>query len=443
MLAEPKQHGGFTLVETLIAIGIFSILSLAIYLSIILAINILRDDQNRLDALAIAQSQLEEIKNVSYDDVGTVSGVPAGTFMQNTTVVQNDTLFTVDIDIRYIDDTFDDIAPTDLVNTDYKKVSVIVSWENQFLNEPVELVTTIVPPGLENDEGGGTLWVEVFDTASDPVVNAQVHITNTQTLPTIDVTGYTDQDGKFLLPGAPADTQSYHIEVTKNGYSSAQTYPEDPENNPNPDPEDLTVIAGEITTKSFILDLVSSIDLVVQDNETGTPLADIPVRVFGDKRIGTNLEGEDIPKFDQTLQTDGDGQLTLSNIEYDSYTIKIDDPLLDFAGSTPHIPLVLAPNTAQSMTLVSSPDQPFTFLLTVEDINELPIVGAEVTLSNGIDPDVVINTNDSGQIFVNTLTSGTYTVSVTATGQTPYTGEVDIVGDEQQTIQLFPFSIAP
>ncbi|HLD21696.1 MAG TPA: type II secretion system protein, partial [Patescibacteria group bacterium] len=73
-----KHPTGITLIETLISLAIFIMVSSAFYLLIQLGLRTLTDDQIRLDAIAIAQSQIESLRNVPYDDVGTIEGIPHG-----------------------------------------------------------------------------------------------------------------------------------------------------------------------------------------------------------------------------------------------------------------------------------------------------------------------------------------------------------------------------
>lgn len=433
----PRRNRGFTLVEVIIAIGIFAVVSLALYIVIALALNVLRDDQSRLDALAIAQQRIEEIRNVSYDDVGTTTGVPTGAFPAEENLIRNNVTFTILTDIRYVDDVFDGQAPADTVNTDYKQVRVEVTWKGQFLDSPVTLITTIVPQGLEGNVGGGTLWIEVYDSTGEAVPDAQVVVTNDDVLPPISINSFTDENGRYILPGAPIATESYKVTVTKNGFSSTQTYSVDPENNPNPDPEDLTVLESEITTKIMVIDALSSITLNVTDISGGAAVTDLPIRIYGEKRIGTNGDGDNIPKYDVEEITSATGAITLSGLEYDTYHFQIQDPSFDFAGSEPHVPLVLAPGTDATVNIHVAPNAEQTLLITVEDSVEVAIAGATVHIvKDDLSIDLSQSTNTSGQTFFTPLTPGQYDISIAAGGYTSYSGTLLVVEDDAQTIPL-------
>lgn len=433
-------HNGMTLIEVVIAIGIFAMVTIALYLVINLSVQVLRDDQSRLDALSIAQSEIESIKNVPYDDIGTTTGIPNGVFAATKTVEQNNTSYTVETDIRYYDDPFDGVAPTDTVNTDYKKVRVEVTWDGQFLDKPVVLLTNIVPNGIETTSGGGTLWVEVYNAATSPIANATVKVENTTVNPAISLTSLTDSQGRFLLPGAPASVQSYQITISKNGYSSEYTYTVDTDTNPNPDPGHQTVLEAEVTTKTFYIDKVSQLHIQIKDVTTGTPQANIPVHIYGNKRIGTDLSGQPIPKYSATLLSDSSGNITLTNMEYDTYTIELQDPTLDFAGSTPsHLPYVLAPDTIGTITLETAPQASQTLLLSVIDPTQQPVENASVHIVNTLSTiDLTQTTNASGQTFFSPLSAGNFSIEITTPGFTTYTGTIEILADQQQEIALTP-----
>lgn len=430
---------GMTIIEVVITIAIFSLVTVSLYMLITLGTQFARDNQARLDAIAISQSQIESIKNVPYDTIGTVGGVPQGNFEQNETLIRNNVTFTRTTDIRYIDDEFDGLAPTDTINTDYKKIRVSTSWEGQVVGTPVTLITTIAPPGIETSEGGGTLWIEAYNASGEPVVNATVAITNTQVSPSLSITSATDSLGRYILPGAEASAGSYHVVVSKNGYATSQTYDVDPVNNPNPDPGNLPVIEAEVTTKVFLIDVVSSLQFHFEDVSTGTPISNLPFHIYGTKRIGTDLEGADILKYDEEHTTNATGDSIVTNLEYDTYAVEINDSATgyDFAGSAPHLPYVLAPNSTELITIHTAQDASQSLLITVEDGTETPIVGATARLYNeSLTTDLTQTTNAAGQTFFTPLTNETFTIEITMEGYDFYQAQVEVVEDEQQIIPL-------
>lgn len=215
--------------------------------------------KTRSVATAIAESQMEYIRSLSYDSVGTVGGIPAGTVPQYATTTQNGIAFPVRTFIEYVDDPADGTSTSDTnsITTDYKRIKVSVSYFANNRTQTVDLISTYSPPGLETTTNGGTLKVSVVNATGAAVAGATVRIVNASTSPTIDETTYSDSTGTVMLPGAPTSTQ-YQIFVSKNGYSSAQTYARDGTNQ-NPTPGYLTVVKNQTTTGTFAIDLLSSL----------------------------------------------------------------------------------------------------------------------------------------------------------------------------------------
>lgn len=215
--------------------------------------------KTRSIATAIAESQLEYIRSLSYDQVGTQGGIPAGPVAQNATTTMNGIDFPVHTFIAYVDDPADGAGSgdTDGISTDYKVIKVSVSYFANGHTQSIDLVSRYAPPGFETTVGGGTLQVNVVNAAGAGVPGATVHIVNSSVSPSIDVTTFSNAGGIVFLPGAPTSTQ-YQVFVSKDGYSSAQTYARDT-NNQNPNPGYLTVVASQTTTGTFAIDLLSTL----------------------------------------------------------------------------------------------------------------------------------------------------------------------------------------
>lgn len=215
--------------------------------------------KTRSIATAVAESQMEYIRSLSYDQVGTVGGIPTGSIAQNATTTMNGIAFPVRTFIQYVDDPADGIgaADTNGITTDYKRIKVSVSYYANNQTQYVNIISDYAPQGLETTTNGGTLKISVVNANGAGVAGASVHIVNASTGPTIDLTTFSDATGVVFLPGAPTSTQ-YQISVTKDGYSSAQTYARDITNQ-NPTPGYLTVVKGQTTTGTFAIDVLSTL----------------------------------------------------------------------------------------------------------------------------------------------------------------------------------------
>lgn len=215
----------------------------------------------RATATSIASSQMEYVRSLSYDSVGTVGGIPPGVVPQFSTTTNNGIEFVTRTMIQYVDDPSDGTGGSDVtgITTDYKIVKVAVTY---FLNDrerDVSLVSTMVPPGLETSTGGGTLKIDVVSATGMPIAGASVHIENDAVSPAVDVTTFSNVLGVVYLPGA-ATSSEYRVSVTKAGYSTAMTYARDATNQ-NPTPGYLTVAKDQTTTGTFAIDTLATLAL--------------------------------------------------------------------------------------------------------------------------------------------------------------------------------------
>jgi hypothetical protein len=217
--------------------------------------------KNKATATAVAGSQMEYVRSLSYDAVGTVGGIPAGNIPQYATTTTNGIEYVSRTYIEYADDPADGLegADTNGITTDYKRVKVTVSYFAGGRTQTVDLLSNYAPPGLETTTGGGTLRVNVVNAAGSPVPGATVQITNPSANPAVSLTTFSDASGIVYLPGAATSTD-YRISITKDSYSSAQTY-ERNATNQNPTPGYLTVVKDQTTASTFAIDVLSALTI--------------------------------------------------------------------------------------------------------------------------------------------------------------------------------------
>ncbi len=249
---------GMSLVDVLVGVTLILIVFLALLGLLRASLLISSSSKTKAGATAIATSQMEYIRSLSYDAVGTIGGIPAGPVEQYATTTLNGIPYGVRTLIQYVDDSKDGsgVGDTNGITTDYKRVRIATTYEFRGDEREIVLVSNVVPPSVETNAGGGTLRVSVVNAVGGSVSGASVRIENSSLTPAIDVTTFTDITGTVMLPGAPTSTE-YRISVSKNGYSSAQTYARDATNQ-NPTPGYLTVAQNQTTTGTFAIDVLSS-----------------------------------------------------------------------------------------------------------------------------------------------------------------------------------------
>lgn len=212
-------------------------------------------------ATAVANTQMEYIRSLPYESVGTVGGIPAGEIAQYSTTTENNIPYGVRTFIEYVDDTADgtSTADTNSITTDYKRIKVAITYYIKGKVRELDMVSNYAPVGIETTTNGGTLKIVVVNSAGVAVPGATVQVVNASTSPTVNLTTFTDASGIVLLGGAATSTQ-YQVYISKNGYSSAQTYVRDTTNQ-NPTPGYLTVVKNTTTASTFAIDLLSSFRL--------------------------------------------------------------------------------------------------------------------------------------------------------------------------------------
>lgn len=265
---------GVSLIDVIV--GVFLVLVVFLTLFGLLRVSLLVSSvaKARAAATSVATSQMEFVRSLSYDSVGTVGGIPSGAVPQYATTTLDGYTFVTRTFIEYVDDAKDGLGASDAtgITTDYKRVKVSTKYTLNNKQREVALVSNIVPPGLETTTGGGTLKIDVVNASGAPVSGATVRIVNSALTPSVDVSTFSNVSGTVYLPGAATSTQ-YQVYVSKDGYSSAQTYLRDATNQ-NPTPGYLTVAKDQTTTGTFAIDTLSSLTLATYSPITSATSTD-------------------------------------------------------------------------------------------------------------------------------------------------------------------------
>lgn len=433
---------GMTLIEVMVALAIFAIAMTGLYSLIVMGIRVSTDSRARLDATALANERIEMVRNLSYNDIGTIGGVPSGALQRTEIKTVNRIQHTITIDVVYVDDPFDGTlggTHNDLFNADYKKIRVEVKWPNMLNHSPVVFISDAAPKGVENNDSGGTLMLTAFDANGAPVASPTLHIFNDTVVPPIDLTTTMGADGRYVLPAMPVSQETYDISVTKPGYSTSTTYPIDT-GNPNPTPPPASIFAGRVTELSFMIDRLSALTIRTLDSG-GAPIGSVDYQLRGAKVIGTDSFNKPIYKYSQSLSTDAGGQSVLNDMEWDTYTVTLDSAATgyDIAGTNPPGLINLLPGASQTYELTLVPHTAHTLLVTVRGLNNDLLAGASAHLTR-VDPpyDTTQTTSAQGQTFFSALDADDYILTTHADGYVDVITPVTINGQSHVEISLTP-----
>lgn len=256
-----KAARGMTLIEAVVGTAIMLIVFLGIFAAFQISLDLVFSTRAATSATALVNERMEYIRGLTYDAVGTSGGIPAGPIPQVEQVSLNGIPYTLSTLVQYVDDPTDGLDELDEtgVTADYKLIRVSAHWVIRGLPRTTYALTKIAPTGIETLTAGGTLRVNVFDVAAAPVSGAEVHIVNSAVNPAVDVTVTTGASGAIAFPGAPPGA-GYQVTVSKEGYSSAQTYAVTTENQ-NPNPGHLSIVNQTTTTLSLSIDRTGSLKL--------------------------------------------------------------------------------------------------------------------------------------------------------------------------------------
>jgi len=219
MSLRPSQQG-FTLIETIAGVAVFSILIVGIlsaYSALATSVKVARE---KTVLSSLAANYLEVVRNLPYSEVGTINGNPSGTLADASNPMSvniESALYEIYYEVTYVDDSADGtiLLGTDTAPNDYKQIKL--SIRKLATDTTTNFLTTIAPKGLEGLSNAGALLIRVIDANGQPLEGANVHIENTALNPDIILDRQTDSAGQVIEVALPESVNGYRIVVTKNG----------------------------------------------------------------------------------------------------------------------------------------------------------------------------------------------------------------------------------
>ncbi|MEK7080502.1 MAG: prepilin-type N-terminal cleavage/methylation domain-containing protein [Patescibacteria group bacterium] len=384
MFLNPKTKNGFTFIEIIVTVAILAILCSATYGFFTSMYKGIAYYRERAAISALAEQYLEIARNLPYAQVGTQNGNPNGPLPDSPSPI-NITFNGINYRIYYIVNALHDLADTNVGVQDYKQVKLYI--KNIFAETTNSFVTTIAPISLASMGSGGVLSLQVINKTWQPVPGAAINIINTNITPNINLTRTCDANGRWVEIGLPPDS-NYHITATKNGYSTDKTY--SIIQYPGASNPDATVIDGQVTQNTFVIDRLSNLVFNTQ-NQTCQPIQAVGVNVQGAKLISPGVS-----KFNENYTSNSSGVIYPAStsscssscgagsccLEWDNYTPALTGSSYMIYGTSPIQSVDLSPNSSQNFNLILGPKTANSLLAVVKDVFGNPIEGAKVELSN-------------------------------------------------------------
>jgi hypothetical protein len=201
----------------------------------------------------------------------------------------------------------------------------------------------------------------------------------------------------------------------------------------------LALMAELTSSDSDETPAISIWEVMYTEDEPNIPNIDFELR--GAKTIGTNASLAPIYKYQATHDSGASASVSISDLEWDVYSITLVTPGYDISNACPTLPYALDPGVSDTLTLTLVSDETHTLRVQVVNSAGDAISNATVELSQGASSIDTENTSLCGQVFFDSgLGAATnYELLVQAAGysDTTVTG-VSVDGDSLVTVTMAP-----
>ena len=426
-LRKAASEQGFSLTEVLVA-GVVLVIGLVMISQFFAsAMGRVLDSDARSVLHQVATEELESIRGLPYEDVGTTDGHPAGSLQPDEDRTINGVSVHIHREVLY----WTDPSYTGPNPANYRRVTLSVSDNSRPSIDPVEMTSNVA-----GGASGGTIDVTVTNLAGDPVANAYIRITNTNLTPNVDIHSSairTDSEGRMIIPALlPDGTTSYFVTASKAGYNTATI-----------DPGVVVLDGLPYTVVQLTIDELASFNVKVVDG-AGAEITGLIMRVRGpegfDNTFYSSSGGESFTSVRYSTDLDPYLVRLLSGQGYEPQEIKL---VLD-PGSSRDVVVTAVPLTTTTTTLpetTTTTAGPATTTTTVKGSLRVTVYrngsstllkNALVTLSNGRS----LTTGTGGWVFFDNLPLDTYGITVTKSNYYDYSGSITITGANTRTVYL-------
>jgi type II secretory pathway pseudopilin PulG len=458
LLRAARREAGITLIETVIAIAIFAVVSASIIGVVTSATAADSNARQKSIALELAQQQVEYIRQLAYVNAATIGGNPAppsGSGVQPTSSKRVMGLwYTLTTSIKYVNDP---VPGSGVIATfaNYKQVVVSVSSESDGA-QLARVTTYLTNPSRQNLGGINNAIINVttkdYGALGQPNLGGVViNLSNTavgyNANDTTDNTTGGPSFGQVTFPALQAGLGTYLTAATLSGY---QTLREDLTTT-NGSPAIAQVAASATQNETILLYKPCSIYVRVIDQTTGAPyIGQATVTIaYGDRNDSqdfatTNGLVQIVPP--DTL----DGEQPVPGV---GYSITVDTPGHrhgELTGLTvPDDYTVANPSSTFTVSLLTTPvPQNATLTVTVKHASNLTtancsngsaVNSATVTISStDLTPPYskTLSSNSSGLAVFTSIPVGTYNIAVNKSGYTGGSTGLPVTTDTSVCVPL-------
>lgn len=404
-------EAGISLIEVVFAMTLFLIVAAGVGALLTSAIASHGLARERTLAQQLAQQQIEEIRGLPYDDVGTTSGNPPGVVAPSQPIAVTGLAGTLTTQIRYVNDP----TPNSYSATAHYKRVIVTVLRGRDSKQLIRAVTFIAPPngapfgGITN----AAINVEVTDEGNNtPIEDATVDLATGPSAPRSDVT---EDDGIVSFSGLTANPatgpQSYYdVTASALGYTTLREYL------PPAADARISLTPGETRNTQIRLYRAATIYVRLED-ALGTLFVEPTV-----VSVGSSRGSEEFTVTTGTLTvTQIDGELLVPNLAYTvGAQASARRPALDWTATaeTKTVPDAYPTDLDSSFVLTLRPAVTSTLNVLVRSATG-PVPGARVAVQGGPLPAyVTARANAGGSALIEVPPGPGYTVTATNPSRT-------------------------
>lgn len=407
-----KNEYGFTFADMLVGLTILSLTLVSIVPLFVLSAKVGASSKAELSAVNLANKELERVRSLDYDSVGTVGGNPNGVITADRDENFDGKPFHIKIRINWVDGEYDGKYPQDSDPRDYKKVVITVSWTGGLpADQEVQVSTLISRESKERVVTGGNIEVSVRDIEGNPLEDVHVQITTGPSSPTGD---WTDSEGRalFYLLDPSKEEGDYTVSVSKDGWIVK----------PDDQNQTCTVIVNQTRTLEFILAKPGNLEVNLFD-----PNGSLVEKHSRITLISTELGSQEF--------TSEDGSFSVSGLFPGSYDLSA--WAVSYKESEPiSIEISSDTTTRIDITLIPIPTGGLHLNVYDEETGS-PVPNAEVKVTNKTTGNEATGTTNNNGVYEDHFDAGNYEVEVNKSGYQAYMQDVSITASQNTNLDVY------